>query len=59
MEIKNMPTYANDYEFIVCREVDGALWFFGAYSDGFKADQVATEIGGIILHDVRIQGRRG
>lgn len=59
MEIKNMPVYANDYEFIVCREVDGALWFFGAYSDGFKADQVATEIGGIILHDVRIQGRRG
>lgn len=58
MEIKNIPAYANDYEFIVAREVDGALWFYGAYADGFKADKVATEVGGVVVHNVRIQGKR-
>ena len=31
---------------------------WGAYADGFKAEQAATEIGGVIFHNVRIQGKR-
>jgi hypothetical protein len=58
MEIKNMPEYANHYEFVVAREVEGDLWFYGAYRDGFKADQVAVEIHGVVIHNVRIQGYR-
>jgi hypothetical protein len=58
MEIKNIPAYANDYEFVVCREVDGALWFYGAFADGFKAGNVACEVGGVVVHNVRIQGKR-
>ena len=52
----NVPEYANHYEFIVVRLVDGAYWFWGAYADGFKAEQVALEVGGVIVHNVRIQG---
>ena len=55
-ELKNFPEYAGHYEFCVARLVDDALWFYGAYADGFKADQVATEVGGMVIHNVRIQG---
>ena len=57
IRINNKPSYANEYEFIVAREVDGEYWFYGAYADGFKADRIAMEIGGIIFHNVRIQGK--
>ncbi len=56
MNILNMPDYASHYEFVVVREIDNDLWFWGAYADGFKAEQVALEIGGLIVHNVRIQG---
>jgi hypothetical protein len=56
--IHNKPDYANDYEFVVARERDNEYWFWGAYEDGFKADKAASEIGGVVFHDVRIQGKR-
>lgn len=56
MNLMNMPEYADHYEFVVVREIDGDYWFWGAYRDGFKAEQVAMEIGGVIVHNVRIQG---
>ncbi len=54
----NAPDYANDYEFIVARQIDNDFWFWGAYTDGFKAEQVAIEIGGVVMHNLHIQGRR-
>lgn len=56
LNLINAPEYAYHYEFVVAREVDGDYWFWGAYSDGFKAEQVALEIGGVVIHNVRIQG---
>jgi hypothetical protein len=56
MKIQNMPEYADHYEFVVAREIDGELWFWGAYADGYKADQVAHDITGVVIHNVRIQG---
>ena len=56
--IKNMPNYANDYEFVVVRLADGDYWFWGAYADGFKAEKAALEIDGVIVHNVRIQGKK-
>lgn len=56
LKINNKPEYADHYEFIVARKVNGELWFYGAYSNGFKADQIASKISGIIIHNVRIQG---
>ena len=56
--INNKPAYADDYEFIVARECDGEFWFWGAYENGFKAEQAAIEIDGVIFHNLRIQGRR-
>lgn len=58
LKINNKPEYADHYEFMVARKVDGKLWFYGAYRNGFKAGQIAAEIGGIVIHNVRIQGYR-
>lgn len=59
LNILNAPDDAFDYEFVVVREIDGDYWFWGKYADGFKAEQAAIEIGGLIVHNVRIQGKRG
>ena len=56
IKINNEPEYAKHYEFVVVRNTDDQLWFYGAYSDGFKADEVAYKIGGLVVHNIRIQG---
>lgn len=56
LNLMNAPENAFHYEFIVAREIDGDLWYWGAYRDGWKADQIAYEIGGVVIHNVRIQG---
>lgn len=55
--LTNIPEYATKYEFIVVRNVEGENWFYGAYTDGFKATKIACEIGGVVIHNVRIQGK--
>lgn len=44
--INNLPAYANEYKYIVARRVDGELWFWGAWNDRNKANEVAIKIGG-------------
>lgn len=56
LNLMNAPESASHYEFVVAREIDSDFWYWGAYSDGWKADQVAYEIGGVVIHNVRIQG---
>ena len=46
---KWLGDYAFQYEFIVYREVNGEYWFYGAYSNGVKAQAVAHEINGLLL----------
>lgn len=48
-KIVNLPAYATEYRYIVATESDGDFWFYGAYSDGRKAEQVALSIGGEIF----------
>ena len=47
--INNLPTYANEYKYIVARRVDEELWFWGAWNDRNKANEVALEIGGEVV----------
>ena len=49
INLNNLPTYAMNYEFIVYREIDGEYWFYGAYSNGTKAQAVTHEIHGLLL----------
>ena len=58
MDIRNMPDEAFDYEFVVVIPNADHYTFFGMYADGHKAEKVALEYGGIVIHNVRIQGYR-
>ena len=57
--INNKPASADNYEFIVARKVNNEFWLYCAYSDGFKASNVASALGdAVVFHNVRIQGKR-
>lgn len=43
IKVNNVPNYAKG-KFIVAREVDGELWFYGAWSDEKEARSVSRVI---------------
>lgn len=47
--VNNLPSYATRYKFVVARNVDGELWFWGAYDERENADEAAKSIKGIVL----------
>ena len=47
-EIKNIPSYAHEYRYIVYRVVDGIGWFYGAYNELDRALMTAGGINGKI-----------
>ena len=49
MKINNTPNTAKRY--IVAREVNDELWFWGSWDDRDRANQVAIEIGGIVIEN--------
>ena len=51
MKINNLPASAADYEYIVVREVDEDLWYWGAYHDSFQAENAAKAVGGFVVTD--------
>lgn len=53
MEIKNMPTYASNYKYLVVRDVNNELWFWGAYKTITEAEIVASDINGTVLHNIK------
>lgn len=49
-QINNYESYADQYKYIVARRVGGELWFWGAWNDRDKANDVAEELGnGVVL----------
>ena len=59
IRIINEPEMAANYEFVVVKEDDdGNLLYDSHYADGFCAEKRCLEIGGVIVHNVRIQGVR-
>lgn len=47
--IHNLPKTASEYRFVVAREIDGDLWYWGAYNDWVKAHDAAVKINGVVL----------
>lgn len=47
IKINNEPETARLY--IVARNVDDSLWYWGSYNDEAKAREVASQIGGIVV----------
>ena len=51
-DINNMPSYAYEHKFIVANVVEAKLWFFGAYDDRNRANEVAMTLGAGIVFEV-------
>ena len=49
IKVNNLPEYAKNYNWLVCRVVDGELWFWGAFKDHDKAFEVAMDVGGVVV----------
>ena len=47
--VKNLPEYANEYKYIVASQIDGDLWFSGAWNNMKTAIKAAEEIGGKVV----------
>ena len=47
--VKNLSSYAINYKYIVASDVDGDLWFYGAWNDENRAYEVARNIRGIVV----------
>lgn len=51
-QINNYQSYADKYQFVVARRVNGELWFWGAWNDRNTANTVADELGnGVVITD--------
>jgi hypothetical protein len=52
-KVNNLPEYAKDAPYIVAREVDGELWFYGAFPGIYTAMAAEKEIpNGVILKNL-------
>ena len=49
IDIQNMPRNIN-HNYLVVRQVDGDVWYYGQYDSEAKAKEVAIEIGnGLVI----------
>lgn len=52
VKVQNVASYAKEYKYIVAMRVDGELWFWGAWNDRDKANEVALELqNGVIVEN--------
>lgn len=51
VKVNNVPEYAEEYRYLVVRDVEGKLWFWGAWNDENKARTVAREVGGLVVEN--------
>ena len=49
--INNLPESAKTKKCIVARRVNGELWYWGAWDDADTANEVALEIGGVMIRN--------
>ena len=49
MNINNTPATARTW--IVAREVDGELWYYGSWEEKEKAQEVAYDVGGVMVEN--------
>lgn len=53
--IYNIPEYAYNYPHWVINNIDGELWFYGAYNDLYQAKRAVREVNFRFLVEVQTQ----
>ena len=56
MNINNVPAYAENMKYIVARRVNGQYWFWGAWNDRDRANEVAIEVGCVVFCNEQKKG---
>ncbi len=51
IKVNNVPAYARNCPYWVCRTDNNELWFWGAWTQENEAQQVAREIGGLVVEN--------
>lgn len=55
--VYNCPDYVKNGDFIVVRESEGKLWFYGDYKNDIdRAHNVSKEVGGIVMTAMGVIG---
>ena len=50
VDVQNLPIKGLSKDYVVVRQVDGDLWYYGQYDSEAKAREVAIEIGnGLVI----------
>ena len=49
IEINNLHERALNYKYIICRAVEGGIWYYGADNDLKRANEVAKDCDGFIV----------
>lgn len=49
VNVNNVPAYAYEQNYIVAREIDGELWFWGAWLNADIAERAAGVVNGIMI----------
>lgn len=52
----NVPAYAEALRYWVAREVDGELWFYGAWDTFNRAAEAADEVDGVVRVNPAMEG---
>ena len=47
--VNNCPDYAKDHKFIIARNDDNQLWFYGAFDDKTEVNRIAKELGDSVI----------
>lgn len=45
VNINNCPEYAKNHKFIIARNDEGELWFYGAFDDKAETERIARDLG--------------
>ena len=51
-KVNNLPKPELIKKYVVARWADGELWFWGTWDDNKRANEVAEEIGGIVVENL-------
>ena len=53
--VKNLSSYAYTCKYIVARECDGDLWYWGAWNDYETAYRASCEVRGIVITNPEVE----
>ena len=51
IRIEFVPAHATEYKYIVCREYEDLYFYYGAYNDEHKAQEVVAMVGGYAVYN--------